>query len=56
MEVKMKKNWYASKTIWSAIALTGLSLVEIFGVSIPQELYVIVGSFGLYGFRDAMSK
>ena len=52
----MKKNWYASKTIWSALALGGLSLAELFGFSIPQELYVIVGSFGLYGFRDAMNK
>ena len=52
----MKKNWYASKTIWSALALCGLSVVEMFGLSIPKELYVIVGSFGLYGFRDAMNK
>lgn len=50
----MKKNWYQSKTVWSAIALAGLSLIQMLNVSVPIELYTIVGSFGLYGFRDAL--
>ena len=50
----MEKNWYRSKTVQSAIAMALLALAQMFGVVIPNELYVIAGSFGLYGFRDAM--
>jgi hypothetical protein len=52
----MKKNWYKSKTVMSAVVMAGLAVVQIFGIEVPQEFYVVIGSFGLYGVRDAMNK
>jgi len=50
----MKKSWYKSKTIWSAVAMFVLALVQLTGFEVPTELYTLAGSFGLYGLRDAM--
>lgn len=52
----MEKKWYKSKTVWSAVVMAGLAVVQMFGIELPQELYLVVGSLGLYGVRDAMKK
>ncbi len=48
-----KKPWYMSKAIWAAVLTGVLGVLDAFGVKVPTELYVILGSFGLYGLRKA---
>ena len=50
----MKKKWYQSKTIWTAIIGGIIGVVEAFGVTVPPELITILIAFGLYAIRDAI--
>ena len=50
-----QKSLWKSKTVWSAIAMAALAIIQYFGTEIPVELYTIVASFGLYGLRDAIN-
>ena len=55
MEVTQMVN-FKSKTVWAA-GLGGLCAVaQAAGYSIPVEAYGLLGSAGLYGLRDAISK
>lgn len=47
------KQWYQSKTIWAAIISAIVGILQAFGVPIPNEVYAILGSLGLYGMRTA---
>jgi len=47
---------FKSKTVWAA-GLGGICAVaSAAGYAIPTELYALLGSAGLYGLRDAISK
>lgn len=55
------KVWYKSKTMWAAIAVPVILIAQqvclSYGITLPMEtLYGILGAFGLYGIRDAVSK
>jgi len=60
------KKWYKSKTIWSAILLVVIAVLQALGVDLMAnpELTATVfevammqaGAFGLYGLRDAIDK
>jgi hypothetical protein len=52
----MNKQWYKSKTVWAAIVAGVLGVLQAIGLIVPEFVYVILGSFGLYGLRDAMKK
>ena len=50
------KNWYKSKTVWTAIVVGVLGVVQALGVGVPEWLYAVLGALGLYGVRDAIKK
>ena len=47
----MKKKWYKSKAILTAIFVGVVGVVEAFGISIPPLVYQLAGAFGLYSLR-----
>jgi hypothetical protein len=47
------KEWYKSKTVWTAIITGVLGVIEALGLNIPNEVFVFLGSFGLYSLRTA---
>lgn len=51
-----QKKWYKSKAIWAAVITGILGILDAFGLKIPTELYVILGSFGIYGLRKAKTE
>lgn len=56
-----KKAWYKSKTMWAgiiAVAMTAYnSCCEQFGFPVmPEFIYAILGTFGLYGRTKATTK
>lgn len=50
----MKKKFYQSKTVWTAIATGVVSVLIAMGIAIPTEVYGVLGALGLYGLRDAV--
>ena len=48
-----KKVWYLSKTVWSAVAVALVAILQVAGVPIPNEVYAILGALGIYGLRTA---
>jgi hypothetical protein len=56
------KKWYASKSIWSAVIAGGLGIAQAVGsatghpIVIPEWVYAILGSIGLYSARTAETK
>ena len=51
-----KKEWYKSKTIWTAIVVCVVSVAGEFGVEIPESVFGVLAALGLYGVRDAVDK
>mgnify|MGYP001406422584 CR=1 FL=1 len=51
-----KKEWYKSKTIWTAIVVCATSIAGEFGIVIPESAYGVLAALGLYGVRDAVDK
>ena len=51
-----KKEWYKSKTIWTAIVVCAGSVAGEFGVVIPESVFGVLAALGLYGVRDAVDK
>lgn len=51
----LDKPWYMSKTIWAAVLMIGLTIVQfLYPNALPYEqLIVILGGLGLWGIRDA---
>ena len=50
------KQWYKSKTIWTAIVVRAVSVAGEFGVVIPESVFGVLAALGLYGVRDAVDK
>jgi hypothetical protein len=50
------KQWWKSKTIWTAIAVCVASVAGEFGIVIPESAFGVLGALGLYGVRDAVGK
>ena len=50
------KQWWKSKTIWTAIVVCITSIAGEFGVEVPQSVFGVLGALGLYGVRDAVGK
>jgi len=50
----MKKEWWKSKTIWTAIFAGITGIVSAFGVVIPDLVYQLAIAFGIYAVRDAI--
>ena len=48
-----KKPWFMSKTVWAAVIVGVLGVLDAVGVPVPQEIYAILGALGLYGLRTA---
>jgi hypothetical protein len=51
-----KKEWYKSKTIWTAIVVCVVSVAGEFGFVIPESVFGVLAALGLYGVRDAVDK
>ncbi len=51
-----KKEWYKSKTIWTAIVVCATSIAGEFGIEVPQSVFGVLAALGLYGVRDAVDK
>ena len=56
MSVIADKAWYKSKTIWTAVVVCAASIAGEFGIDIPESVFGILASLGLYGVRDAVGK
>jgi hypothetical protein len=56
MSVIADKQWYKSKTIWTAVVVCVASIAGEFGIEIPQSVYGVLAALGLYGVRDAVGK
>ncbi len=54
--IKMKKDWYKSKTVWAAVVTAIVGILQALGVPIYSEIYAVLAALGLYGIRDAMPK
>jgi hypothetical protein len=60
------KKWYKSKTIWSAILIVVIAVLQAVGVNLManpeltstvfEVAMLLAGAFGLYGLRDAIDK
>ena len=50
------KQWWKSKTIWTAIVVCVTSIAGEFGFEVRQSVYGVLGALGLYGVRDAVGK
>ena len=50
----MKKDWYKSKTVWTAIVGACLAIAQAVGLEVPSMVYGLLGAFGLYSLRDAV--
>ena len=50
------KQWWKSKTIWTAVAVCVSSIAGEFGVEIPESVFGVLAALGLYGVRDAVGK
>lgn len=60
------KKWYKSKTIWSAILIVVLAVLQALGVDLSADpeltatifevAMLLAGAFGLVGLRDAIDK
>ena len=50
------KKWYKSKTVWVAIIAGVLGVSQALGFVIPEYVYAILGSLGLYSLRVGTTK
>lgn len=57
-EVKQaEKPFYLSKTVWTIIVTLIIEIIKRYtDIDIPQEVYVILGAFGLYAARNSEGK
>jgi len=52
----MAKPWYKSKSVWSALIVGVVGVLQALGYSIPNEAYALAGALGIYGLRMASEK
>lgn len=50
----MEKQWYLSKTIWTAVFIGVAGIVEAFGYPIPEVVYSVAAAIGIYSMRTAI--
>ena len=50
------KQWWKSKTMWTAIVVCISSIAGEFGVEVPESVFGVLAALGLYGVRDAVGK
>jgi len=50
----MNKQWYKSKTVWTAAAVFAGGIASFFGVTIPDWTFTVLSGFGLYSVRDTI--
>ena len=56
MSVIQDKQWWKSKTMWTAIVVCISSIAGEFGVEVPESVFGVLAALGLYGVRDAVGK
>jgi len=58
MEVISDKEWWKSKTIWTSVIAGAVGVLQAAGVvdQVPELVWTILASFGLYSVRDAVGK
>ena len=50
----MKKKWYQSKTVWTAIYVGLRGVALSLGIVIPPVVDQLAIAFGIYAVRDAL--
>jgi|TARA_B110000285_G_scaffold183939_1_gene208309 esterase/lipase superfamily enzyme len=58
MAVISDKEWWKSKTIWTSVIAGAVGVLQAAGVvdQVPELVWTILASFGLYSVRDAVGK
>jgi|TARA_R100000027_G_scaffold64577_1_gene58177 hypothetical protein len=58
MQVIADKQWWKSKTIWTSVVAGVVGVLQAAGVvdQVPEVVWTLLGSFGLYSVRDAVGK
>tara|TARA_Y100000996_G_C22295563_1_gene549932 strand:+ start:162 stop:356 length:195 start_codon:yes stop_codon:yes gene_type:complete len=58
MSVIADKEWYKSKTIWTSVVAGVVGVLQAAGVvdQVPEIVWTLLASFGLYSVRDAVGK
>tara|TARA_R110000765_G_scaffold326955_1_gene418147 strand:+ start:2729 stop:2923 length:195 start_codon:yes stop_codon:yes gene_type:complete len=58
MAVIADKAWWKSKTIWTSVIAGAVGVLQAAGVvdQVPELVWTILASFGLYSVRDAVGK
>ena len=50
----MNKQWYKSKSVWSAFIMGLVGAAQAAGCAIPDGVFTLLAAFGLYGVRSAI--
>ena len=50
----MKKEWYKSKTVWTAVYVGVRGVILALGIVIPPFVDQLAIAFGIYAVRDAL--
>ena len=58
MAVIADKAWWKSKTIWTSVVAGVVGVLQAAGVvdQVPEIVWTLLASFGLYSVRDAVGK
>tara|TARA_B100000287_G_C20599448_1_gene767453 strand:+ start:239 stop:436 length:198 start_codon:yes stop_codon:yes gene_type:complete len=58
MAVIADKQWWKSKTIWTSVVAGVVGVLQAAGVvdQVPEVVWTLLASFGLYSVRDAVGK
>jgi len=58
MAVIADKQWWKSKTIWTSVVAGVVGVLQAAGIvdQVPEIVWTLLASFGLYSVRDAVGK
>ena len=57
MNILEDKEWWKSKTLWSAVAIFGVSVAKYYGLELPYEPIIgLLSALGIWGVRDAIGQ
>lgn len=58
MAVLKDKAWWKSKTIWTSVIAGVVGVLQATGYidQVPEIVWTLLASFGLYSIRDAVGK
>jgi len=58
MAVLQDKAWWKSKTIWTSVIAGVVGVLQAAGYvdQVPEVVWTLLASFGLYSVRDAVGK